>query len=291
MASSCRQHRVPPFHRLHTVNGCAFAFSSATGYLSRDTFHLGNGGSGAATESISGVVFGCAHSITGFQNGGTLGGVLSLSPSPLSLPMQLGARRGGRFSYCLPKPTQRNPHTFLRLGADVPSTPPGAHTTTLAVHPGPKAPGYYLSLVGISLGNKRLDIDQHVFAAGHGCSINPAETITTIAEPAYLAVEHALVAHMKDLGSNRVKGPLCFDRINRSVRARLPSMVFHFEDGAELWFTVEQLFEVRGSLTACFLEVGRGQHRMVIGAAQQVNTRFTFDIGAGRLAFTPELCG
>lgn len=127
--------------------------------------------------------------------------------------------------------------------------------------------------VGISLGNKRLDIDQHVFAAGHGCSINPAETITAIAEPAYLAVEHALVAHMKDLGSNRVKGPLCFDRINRSVRARLPSMVFHFEDGAELWFTAEQLFEVRGSLTACFLVVGGGHHRTVIGAAQQVNTR------------------
>lgn len=240
----------------HTAKGCSFRFPFAAGYLSRDTFHLRSGGSGTVMESVPGIVFSCAHSVTGFHNDGTLGEVLSLSHSPLSFLTLLGARASGRFSYCLPKPTAHSPHSFLRFGADVPSLPSHAHTTTL-VHAG--IPRYHLNIVGISLGNKRLHIDRDVFAAGGGCSINPAVTITRIVEPAYLAVEHALVAHMKELGSGRVKGmpggPLCFDHMGRSVRAQLPGMSFHFEDGVELHFAAEQLFDVR-VMAACFLVVG-----------------------------------
>ncbi|XP_003559132.2 aspartyl protease 25-like [Brachypodium distachyon] len=300
----------PTFHGVHsndpvctapyrpTANGCSFRFPFASGYLSRDTFHLRNGGlsGGAPIESVPGIMFGCAHSVAGFHNDGTLGGVLSLSHLRLSLLTQLSARAGGRFSYCLPKPTQGNPHGFLRLGADVLPPLPHSHMTALTVRSG-SAPDYYLSLVGITLAEKRLRIDPRVFAAGRGgCSINPAATITAIMEPAYLVVERALVAYMKELGSDRVKkgppggGALFFDRMYKSVQARLPSMAFHFKDGAELWFTPEQLFEVHG-MVAWFMMVGKGYRRTVIGAPQQVNTRFTFDVAAGRLSFASELCG
>ncbi|KAI4986769.1 hypothetical protein ZWY2020_019399 [Hordeum vulgare] len=292
----------PTFHGVHsndpvcttpyrkTANGCSFHFSSITGYLSRDTFHLRTGRAGAVRESIPRVVFGCAHSSTGFHNDNTLGGVLSLSHLPLSLLTQLGAHVSGRFSYCLPKSTGHNPHGSLFLGADVPSPPPHSHTTNLVIHPG--VSGYHLNLIGITLGYKRLKIDKRVFVS-HSCSINPAETITHIAEPIYLVVEKALVARMKELGSDRVKGPtggpLWFDRMYQSVKEQLPNMAFHFEGGAELWFTSDRLFEVHG-MNARFMVAGRGYRRTVIGAAQQVNTRFTFDVARGKLSFVSEVC-
>ncbi|XBI74608.1 hypothetical protein VPH35_068111 [Triticum aestivum] len=243
---------VPPYHRLHSANGGR-----------------------SAVKSISGVAFGCAHATTGFYNEDILGGVLSLSPSPLPFLTQFGSRAGGRFSYCLPDPTtSRNPGGFIQFGIEVPSLPRDAHTTTLTA----SASGYHLSLIGISLGNKRLDIDSHVFTR-HGCSINPAETITKIVEPAYLVVARELVAQMNELGSKQVKGPpggpLVFNKISRTVRTRLPSMVFHFADGGDM---------------SRFLVEGHGSHRTVIGAAQQVNARFIFNVAAGRLTFAEELC-
>ncbi|KAE8775235.1 Aspartic proteinase nepenthesin-1 [Hordeum vulgare] len=279
---------VPPYHRLHSTNGCSFAFPSATGYLARDTFHLRHS-ERSVVKSISGVAFGCAHTTTGFYNEGILGGVLSLSPSPLSFLTQFGSRAGGRFSYCLPDPTtSHNPSGFIQFGIEVPSLPRHAHTTTLTV----SASGYHLSLIGISLGNKRLDIDRHVLTS-HGCSINPAETITKIAEPAYVIVARELMAQMNELGSKQVKGPpgspLVFNKISRRVRARLPNMVFHFADGGDMWFTAGKLFQVIGT-TARFLVEGHGSHRTVIGAAQQVNARFIFNVAAGRLTFAEELC-
>lgn len=240
-------------------------------------------------KSISGVAFGCAHINTGFYNEDILSGVLSLSTSPLSFLTQFGSRAGGRLSYCLPDPTtSRNPSGFIQFGIEIPSLPRGAHTTTLTV----SASGYHLSLIGISLGNKRLDIDRHVFTS-HGCSINPAETITKIVEPAYLVVVRELVAQMNELGSKQVKGPpggpLVFNKISRRVRTRLPNMMFHFADGGDMWFTAGKLFQVSGT-TARFLVEGHGSHRTVIGAAQQVNARFIFNVAAGRLTFAEELC-
>ncbi|XP_020161072.1 aspartyl protease family protein 2-like [Aegilops tauschii subsp. strangulata] len=279
---------VPPYHRLHSANGCSFAFPSATGYLARDTFHLRHSGR-SAVKSISDVAFGCAHTTIGFYNEDILGGVLSLSTTPLSFLTQFGSRAGGRFSYCLPDPTtSRNPSGFIQFGIEVPSLPRDAHTTTLTA----SASGYHLSLIGISLGNKRLDIERHVFTR-HGCSINPAETITKIVEPAYLVVARELVAQMNELGSKQVKGPrggpLVFNKISRTARTRLPSMVFHFADGGDMWFTAGKLFLVIGT-TARFLVEGHGSHRTVIGAAQQVNARFIFNVAAGRLTFAEELC-
>ncbi|XBI86526.1 hypothetical protein VPH35_094462 [Triticum aestivum] len=278
---------VPPYRRIHSANRCSFAFPSATGYLARDTFHLSHSGR-SAVKSISGVAFGCAHTTTGFYNEDILGGVLSLSTSPLSFLTQFGSRADGRFSYCLPDPTtSRNPSGFIQFGIEVPSLPRDAHTTALTA----SASGYHLSLIGISLGNKRLDIDRHVFTR-HGCSINPAETITKIVEPAYLVVARELVAQMNELGSKQVKGPpggpLVF-KISSRVRTRLPSMVFHFADGGDMWFTSGKLFQFSGT-TARFSVEGHGSHRTVIGAAQQVNARFIFNVAAGRLTFAEELC-
>ncbi|XBI86527.1 hypothetical protein VPH35_094463 [Triticum aestivum] len=171
---------ITPYRK--TAHGCSFHFSSVTGYLSRDTFHLRTGRSGAIRESVPRVVFGCAHSSTGFHKDNTLGGVLSLSHLPLSLLTQLGLTGVG---------------------------PPG--------------------------------------------------------------------------------GPLWFDRMYKSVKEQLPNMAFHFEGGAELWFTSDRLFEVHG-MNARFMVAGRGYRRTVIGAAQQVNTRFTFDVPRGKLSFVSEVC-
>lgn len=280
---------VPPYHRLHTTNRCSFHFSSSVGRLARETFRLLN--QQRVTESFPGVVFGCANGTIGFHNHDILGGALSLSPAPLSLLTQLGAHAGGRFSYCLPLPRmfEHLPRSFLYLGADVPRPPPHANMTTIIMQPG--VPGYQLRLIGITIGDKRLNIDRHVFD-DHSCSINPAVIITEIVEPAFLVVESAMVPQMKKLGWNRAEGPsggpLVFNKMHRSASLEFPKMVFHFQDGGELWFPGEYLFDTSG-MKAHFL-VGRGHRMTVIGATQQVNTRFTFDVGRRRLSFVSQWC-
>ncbi|KAE8775223.1 protein ASPARTIC PROTEASE IN GUARD CELL 1-like [Hordeum vulgare] len=280
---------VPPYHRLHTTNRCSFHLPTAVGRLARETFRLRN--KQGAAESFPGLVLGCANGTVGFHNQGILGGVLSLSPAPLSLVTQLGAHAGGRFSYCLPLPRSHElkPRSFLFLGADVPRTPPDANATSIIVQPG--VPGYQLRLVGITIGDKRLNIDRHVFLDDHSCTINPAVMMTEIVEPAFIAVETALVPQMKKLGWNREEGgggPLVFNKIYRSASSEFPKMVFHFQDGGELWFPGEYLFDITG-VKAHFL-VGRGHRRTVIGAMQQVNKYFMFDVARRRLTFVSRWC-
>ena len=101
-------------------------------------------------------LFGCSHSTENFQNNGIYAGVATINRAPTLLVMQAGLTR---FSYCLfavsgcrNTTTNRQQEGFLRFGTHV---PPNLHYKTTSILPAHE-PEYYVSLVGVSLGARRL---------------------------------------------------------------------------------------------------------------------------------------
>ncbi|KAF8715964.1 hypothetical protein HU200_026930 [Digitaria exilis] len=237
-------------------------------------FHV----SGAGGMSVHGYVA-REHN---FQSGGVFAGVATVSKAPASLTMQLVARGMTRFSYCLTRGMSRQ--GFLRFGADVPRNSRYQTTRILPVLEAGEA-AYYVDLVGVSLGDRLDRINPQMFAHGKdgegGSVIDLGTTVTVMAEGAY----HVLKEH----GAERVEqhGYGLFKR-------HLQSLLLHFaeEEEATLVVSPEQLFlmmvdEHAGEITCLAMVPG---HRTIIGALQQVNMRFVFDLKDSKILFAPDLC-
>nr|CAB3486796.1 unnamed protein product [Digitaria exilis] len=244
------------------------------------------------------LVLGCAHSTENFQNRGTYAGVAALGRAPALLTMQLAAHGMPRFSYCLTKGTSR--YGFLRFGTDVPHNSRYQTTRILTALDASEA-AYYVDIVSISLGQHRLDrIQPQMFARakdGEGGSvIDLGTSVTVMAEEAYRVVEETMWSELKEHGAERVERRgygLCF-RVTESVKRNLQSLSLHFaeEEEATLVVSPEHLFlmtvdEHVGEIACLAMVPG---HRTIIGALQQVDMRFVFDLKDSKILSAPELC-
>ncbi|XP_044319370.1 aspartyl protease family protein 2 [Triticum aestivum] len=283
--------------------------SSAHGILGRDDFVFDGSGPGSPISSVGGLVFGCAHSTHGFDNRDVWAGVMSLNRHPTSFIRQLSDRglAGSRFSYCLVGKEHEHLHRrgFLRFGADIPDQ---SHARSAALLHWDLAKGrgmYYVNLVGVSLGGRRLTaitpamfkFDPHSLRGG--CTLDVGTVYTLMAPPAYHVLAAEVVKHMQRHGVHHAILPpaqkLCFHGTWDSIRAHFPSVTLHFypeAPHASLFIKPELLFvETMHQHThyACFA-IAAYAERTVIGAGQMLDTRFTFDLQHNRLFFAPEDC-
>ncbi|KAF8697136.1 hypothetical protein HU200_036130 [Digitaria exilis] len=196
--------------------------------------------------------------------------------APASLTMQLVARGMTRFSYCLTRGISRQ--GFLRFGADVPRNSRYKTTRILPALDASEA-DYYVDLVGVSLGERRLDrIHRQMFTRGKdgegGSVIDLGTPVTVMAEEAYRVVEETMWSELKEHGAERVERRgygLCV-RVTKSVKGHLQSLSLHFAQGEEATLVVspEQLFlmmvdEHAGEIACLAMVPG---HRTIIGALQ-----------------------
>ncbi|XP_037437557.1 aspartic proteinase nepenthesin-1-like [Triticum dicoccoides] len=302
-------------HKLSRGNECEFRATRldgahASGVLGTETFTFADDGGRAAAAEVGGVVFGCAHTATGFHGHGVLAGVLGLGKL---MPSLIWTRlrqhwQDGRFSYCLFGPTRPERHGFLRFGADVPATGHMKSTNILYMRwTSPDFSAYFVKLLGVSVAGKRLagppgrrmiDLFQCHKSGGRwygGCLIDPGTGTTTMTQLAYNVLEHAVEEHVKRLGMPLVRHHgyrLCFSGATQAAIPHLPTMTLHFEEGGEddgdLVIRPQQLF-VFVQHDIC-LAVVPSEHMTIIGAMQQVDTRFVYDITAGKIHFAPERC-
>ncbi|XBI86231.1 hypothetical protein VPH35_094233 [Triticum aestivum] len=94
-------------------------------------------------------------------------------------------------------------------------------------------------------------------------------------KPAYDLLVHAVEERVRRLGLPKVERdqyPVCFRGATRAAFEHLPTQLF---------VLVHQ--------DAC-LTVMPSEHITIIGAMQQVNTRFVYDVAAGRIHFAHEDC-
>ncbi|KAJ1258649.1 hypothetical protein BS78_10G091500 [Paspalum vaginatum] len=292
--SFCR----PPFWSVLGGILCAFHVTSprgmsVEGYLAADTLTHDN-------HEHRNVPFGCAHKSVNFQSEGVFAGVVGVSRAPASLATQLATRGLARFSYCLfAGGGDTNRHGFLRFGADVPRGPRYVTTSILpALDPGES--GFFVGVVGVSLGARRLDgIRPEMFARREdgqgGCVVDLGAPLTVMVREAYDVVEEAVWSDLRRHGAERVRRPeygLCV-RASEAVKGRLQSLSLHFpEEKAVLVFSPRQLFlmlddKQQGQIACLAMVPGR---RTVIGAFQQMDTRFVFDLEDSKLSFASESC-
>jgi len=161
--------------------------------------------------------------------------------------------------------------------------------------------GHYVRLVGVSLGARRLDgIRPEMFARRDdgqgGCVIDLVTPLTVMAREAYDVVEAAVWSDLAHQGAERVELSgygLCVRASSEAMKGRLRSLSLHFpEEEAALVVSPEQLFlmaddEEQGRIACLAMKPGR---RTVIGALQQVDTRFVFDLKDSKLSFASESC-
>ncbi|KAF7104134.1 hypothetical protein CFC21_105059 [Triticum aestivum] len=160
---------------------------------------------------------------------------------------------------------------------------------------------YYVKLVGVSVGGSRVSgVTPEMFRRLHtgvsGCIIDIGTKMTGFVDAAYVHIEKAVRLHLQHHGAHFVHlqgHHLCVHQ-PAPHHDVLPSMTLHFDGDAWLRVMPEHVFmkivDEAGHQYQC-LGLVSTRHVTVIGAMQQINHRFIFDLQRyPTLSFNPEAC-
>ncbi|KAL1546445.1 aspartic proteinase CDR1-like [Salvia divinorum] len=253
---------------------------------------------GLATETLSfggkiafpKVVFGCGH-----DNDGTFSeaesGIVGLGGGSDSIVKQLRSTTGGRFSYCLTL-LNANVSSKISFGSNAVVAGPDVVSTPLVK----KAPDtfYYLTLEGISVGEKRTDL------ASSKAGIRPAveegniiidsgTTLTLVPQEIYQGVEAALDAVITGEKVTDPQGTLglCY-RVSGGQGIESPPVTVHFK-GADLVVEAVSLFvEVEEGISC--LTLVAAQDLAIYGNLFQMNYHIGYDLVKGQVSFQKTDC-
>uniref|UniRef100_A0A0D6QUA2 nepenthesin n=1 Tax=Araucaria cunninghamii TaxID=56994 RepID=A0A0D6QUA2_ARACU len=256
--------------------------SSTSGILSYETFTL-------TAQKLPQIAFGCGENNqgTGFSQGG---GLIGFGRGPLSFISQIGPSVGNKFSYCLVStsdpPSKTSP---LIIGSAA-----GLNAKTFGFTPLIKnsvhETFYYLSLEGISVGNKALDIPAGTFELDSGGSggiiIDSGTTITYLKQSGYDAVKQGLdsAVSLPQADGSSVGFDLCYT----SAAAAFPSITFHFK-GADYVLAKENYLYHDSTGVVC-LAMMPSSDLSIFGNFQQQNFQILYDLDSSTLSFAPAVC-
>ncbi|KAL0320595.1 UNVERIFIED_CONTAM: Aspartic proteinase CDR1 [Sesamum radiatum] len=240
--------------------------------LSSDSFTLPVKNNGVRT--FSKMIFGCSDRSPVFS------GILGLDKMPVSLISQVRNEAQGRYSYCL-----HNGDSYLRFGNDIPEVGKDAKTAKILY---PYHPTLFLDLKDISVDQKRLGLSPVLFSYEQGgFFIDTGAQFTVIKKQAYDQVIQAFANYyngrLKRVNGKAYRLDLCYKH-NLTLKS-YASMTFHLE-GAD--YVTMNLYVVPQAGILCIGLIPG--YVSILGAMQQLNTRFIFDINTNTLKFVNEDC-
>ncbi|XP_062227765.1 aspartyl protease family protein At5g10770-like [Phragmites australis] len=249
--------------------------STTVGLYSTETLTLKPG------VSIKNFSFGC-----GFDQHGPydkFDGLLGLGGAPESLVSQTTTLYGGAFSYCLPP--GNSTAGFLALGA------PSNHTAGFVFTPLHRFPDvatfYMVTLAGISVGGKQLDIPPTVFSKG--MIIDSGTVVTGLPATAYSALRSAFRSAMSayPLLPRNDGLDTCYNLTGLS-NVTVPKVALTFSGGATIDLDVPSGVLLEG----CLAFVGGSSDSQVgiIGNVNQRTFEVLYDSGKGKVGFRPGAC-
>ncbi|XP_043692906.1 aspartic proteinase CDR1-like [Telopea speciosissima] len=256
--------------------------SSTRGFLAIETFTLGStsGSSVALPEKI----FGCGH-----NNEGTFdereSGLVGLGGGPLSLISQLKSSIGGKFSYCLVPFEKENVTSKLNFGSEAVVLGDDVVPTPLVI----KDPVtfYYVTLEGISVGNKRLTYksSSNVAAEKGNIILDSGTTLTYVPSDFYQNLESEVkkLIHGKSFGYPL---PLCY---NASTDVNV-SITAHFS-GADVKLKPQNTFFRLSKKVLCFAFIPHVEDDMgIFGNIAQMDFLVGYDLEKRKVYFKPADC-
>ncbi|KAK9290661.1 hypothetical protein L1049_008834 [Liquidambar formosana] len=256
--------------------------SISSGYLASEVLTFNSSGS---ISRIPEVIFGCGvrntHIIHDHE-----AGILSLGDGYLSLVNQLARPHERKFSYCFGNLTDPTTEGNLIIGEG--SYIAGDETPLESDY------FYYLTLIDISVGNKRLQIPPIYFARkpskDGGVIIDSGTTLTFLSSGAYLPLEAGLKEQLEIFQRKLVQDPTfdkrtCFEgRIGRDL-AGFPLVTFHFQGDADLVLEKWSQFQQVREEVFCLAFSMSPDEFNVIGNMAQQSYNFGFDLVNDVLTF------
>ncbi|KAJ4830484.1 hypothetical protein Tsubulata_012804 [Turnera subulata] len=272
--------RVTNPDRCDPDNNCKYSVgyldtSNTKGIFSTETLSFVTSDEGVST--VPGAFFGCGHDNDAFN--GDASGILGLGPASTSLV----AKMGSKFSYCLGNLEDGSypySHLILGDGAQIEGT-----STPVEVF----KDLYYLTLEGISVGEKMLNISPQVFvkhpSANDGVVIDSGTTLNFLPEIAH----EALMDEIKILLDGklvRVEEPstptnLCYKGTIAADLGGFPFVSYHFAGGVNLELDPPSMFQPYGEGEFCSsVHQSPFDGLTVIGAFAQQGYNIGFDVAA-----------
>ncbi|GLT49603.1 hypothetical protein SLA2020_231510 [Shorea laevis] len=270
----------------NSLNQCTYSQTyvkgpPSTGILAMEQVTFETSDEGIVT--VPNVAFGCGHNNGNFKDDRT-SGVLGLGYKPVSLVSHLGSR----FSYCISNVFDTTySHNKLVLGSGAKFE---GYSTPLEVING----HYYIDLQGISIGEKRLDIDPSIFKtkskSRSGVIIDSGSPATWLVKEAYETLQSE-VQNLLDVRLTKLlfePWPLCYRGILSQDLIGFPAVTFHFAEGADLVLDIESLFFQRRQYEVCMSVFPSHDIRTdlsLIGIMAQQNYNVAYDIPGKKLYF------
>ncbi|XP_042029992.1 aspartic proteinase CDR1-like [Salvia splendens] len=277
--------------------GCGFVLryadnSVSIGDLALETLSFGQ------STSFSNIVVGCSHMTRGTFSPGT-SGVVGLGGGRESLLRQMGPSIGGRFSYCLQVPSSSSGKkaSKMHFGDSAVVSSAGAATTPIIL----KNTGslYYLTLLGMSVGNKRFNLESSTSILGGNIVIDSGTTLTFLPRDLYSKVEVQLqrVVSLKQIEDPHKTMKLCYDVTNaKDVDAKIPEITVHFR-GADVKLkrhnafimTVKKSIIMPSKKVMC-LAFAPVDLVPIYGNIAQMNFKVGYDLVKKTVSFKPTDC-
>ncbi|KAM0824292.1 hypothetical protein ACQ4PT_047384 [Festuca glaucescens] len=276
-------------------NGDNSGFTS--GKISEDTFTFQ--ANGKAVAVMPSLRFGCGMYNTGnFKSNES--GVAGFGRGPMSLPSQLKALK---FSYCFTSIVESgNSPVFLGSFGNLDAQATGPlQSTRFARGPseGPNSSLYYLSLKGVTVGNRRLPFDASTFAlradGSGGTVIDSSTAITTFPRAVFRTLREEFVSQVSlsvaNVSTGDADSMLCFSISPDQNVTAVPKLILHLE-GAD-WELPRESYVLRvdgDRLCVVINSAGDSGMTTVIGNFQQQNMHMAYDLGSNKLSFVPARC-
>ncbi|RCV30907.1 hypothetical protein SETIT_6G133400v2 [Setaria italica] len=265
---------------------------TATGVLATETFTFGE-----KRDAAVNLTFGCGKLTNGTIAGAS--GILGLSPGPLSMLKQLSIQK---FSYCLtPFGDRKTSPVMFGAMADLAKYKTTGKVQTVPLLKNPiEDMYYYVPMVGISLGSKRLDVPAESLAlkpdGTGGTAVDSATTLAYLVTPAFEELKKAVMEGVKLPAANKTVDdyPLCFELPKgMSMDAvQAPPLVLHFDGGAEMVLPRDNYFQEPspGMMCLAVVQTPFEGAPSVIGNVQQQNMHVLYDLAERKFSYAPTQC-
>ncbi|RCV21390.1 hypothetical protein SETIT_4G135900v2 [Setaria italica] len=249
--------------------------SKTRGVYSTETLTLAPG------VTVEDFRFGCGRDQRGDND--KYDGLVGLGGAPESLVVQTSPVYGRAFSYCLP--ALNSDAGFLALGAPRAADTSGFVFTPMS-HLSDTATFYMVTLTGISVAGKQLDIPPSAFRGG--MIIDSGTVITGLPQTAYNALQAAFRKAMEaypllpngDLDT-------CYNFTGYS-NVTVPKVAFTFSGGGTVDLDVHNGILLKDCLA--FTESGPDVGLGIIGNVNQRTLEVLYDAGQGKVGFRAGAC-
>ncbi|VVB13984.1 unnamed protein product [Arabis nemorensis] len=252
--------------------------SSSVGFLGKEKFTLTN------SVVFDGVNFGCGIDNHGHFHG--VAGLLGLGRTKLSFPSQTATTYNNIFSYCLPSSASFTGHlTFGSVGISnsVKFTP--ISSTGFASF-------YGIDIVGISVGDKKLEIPLTVLSTPGGI-IDSGTVITRLPPKAYEALRTAFKEKMSNYKATlgRPRLDTCYDFTGLAT-VTVPKISFLFNGGAVVDLGAVGVLYGYDISRVCLAFAGNSNDgdAAIFGNVQQKTMQVVYDGPGNRVGFAPNGC-